>query len=321
MTYSSGTESDASTDGNVQVVLSKHCSQIADLERRLTYELGKRLELTSLVDTTKSEVAQLKKSLDAEVKARCEGLEAARNLTPQAIDTCDSIGSHKVEPNLNLSTDAFQEVISRERMDRKTADEDIMRTLSSQLKEIESHIVEPNLNLRMDAFQEVINRERMDRKTADEDILRTLCSQLKELESHKVESNLNLSTDAFQEAINRERMDRKTADENILMTVSSQLKEEEAARQKSDYTQLDELNAVIEEHIKNFFAGKSNDDLDQRRGNVVTADHSVHECVVAGTFSWSKPVTVLLTLLAVSFLKWIATAWVSISGGLLSGVR
>jgi len=221
--------------------------------------------------------------------------------------------SHKVESNLNLSTDAFQEAINRERMDRKTAEEDILRTLSSQLKEVESHIVEPNLNLRMDAFQEIIDREKMDRKTADEDILRTLSSQLKEVESHKVEPNLNLSMDAVQEIINRERMDRERADENILMTVSSQLKEEEAARQKSDYTQLDELNAVIEEHIKNFFAGKSNDDLDQRRGNVVTADHSVHECVVAGTFSWSKPVTVLLTLLAVSFLKWIATAWVSIS--------
>merc|ERR1719240_1391579 len=223
MTYSSGTESDASTDGNVQVVLSKHCSQIADLERRLTYELGKRLELTSLVDTTKSEVAQLKKSLDAEVKARCEGLEATHNLTRQAIDTCDSIGAHKAEPNLNLSMDAFQEIIHKEKMDRERADED------------------------------------------------------------------------------------------ILMTVSRQLKEDKPARQKSDYIQLDELNAVIEEHIKNFFAGKSNDDLDQRRGNMVTADHSVHECVVAGTLGWSKPVTVLLTLLAVSFLKWTATAWVSTS--------
>merc|ERR1719240_53224 len=184
MTYSSGTESDASTDGNVQVVLSKHCSQIADLERRLTYELGKRLELTSLVDTTKSEVAQLKKSLDAEVKARCEGLEATHNLTRQAIDTCDSIGAHKAEPNLNLSMDAFQEIILREKMDRKKADEDILRTLSSQLKEVESHKVEPNFNLTMDAFQEIINKEKMDRERADEDILMTVSRQLRRINLH-----------------------------------------------------------------------------------------------------------------------------------------
>merc|ERR1719240_1922173 len=179
MTYSSGTESDASTDGNVQVVLSKHCSQIADMERRLTYELGKRLELTSLVDTTKSEVEELKKSLNAEVKARCVVLEEARNLTKQAIDTSDSLKLHKVEPNLNLSMDAVQEIINRERMDRERADEDILKLVSCQLKEVKSHKVEPNLHVSMDALQEIINRERMDRERADEDILKTVSRQLK----------------------------------------------------------------------------------------------------------------------------------------------
>merc|ERR1712007_174360 len=153
-----------------------------------------------------------------------------------------------------------------------------------------------------------------DRERADEDILRTVSSQLKE---EKAARQKNLSMDAFQEIINRERMDRERADEDILRTVSSQLNEEKAARPKSDYAQLDELNAVIEEHIQNFFAGKSNDDLDQRRGNVVMADHSVHECVAAGTPGWSKPVIlsdyVLLTLLALSFFKWIAGGLVSIS--------
>jgi len=197
--------------------------------------------------------------------------------------------------------------------DRERADEDILRTVSSQLKEEKAA---RQKNLSMDAFQEIINRERMDRERADEDILKTVSSQLKEVESHKVEPNLNLSMDAFQEIIDREKMDRERADEGIMRTVCSQLKEEKAARPKSDYVQLDELKAVIEEHIQNFFAGKSNDDIDQRRGNVVTADHSVHESVVAGTPGWGKLVIfsdpVLLTLLAVCFFKWIATGLVSI---------
>merc|ERR1712007_123657 len=75
------------------------------------------------------------------------------------------------------------------------------------------------------------------------------------LVSHKVEPNLNLSMHAFQEIINREKMDRKRADEDILRTVSRQLKQEKAALQKSHYAQLDELNAVFEEHVQKLLQG------------------------------------------------------------------
>merc|ERR1712206_16115 len=120
----------------------------------------------------------------------------------------------------------------------------------------------------------------------------------------------------FQEMINREKMGRERADEDILRTVSSQLKQEKAARQKSDYAHLDELNAVFEEHIQSFFTAKNN--LDQRKGNVVTADHSVQECVVVDKPGWGTRVNlcdpVLLILLAVSFFNlWTAKGLVSIS--------
>jgi len=247
------------------VVLSNFRSAIADLERRLTYELGKRLALTSLVDTTRSEVEHLKKSLDAEVKARCLVESSAFVQRSQELSSAESA-----------------------------------RSVVEDLTETELPMAVPHIRL-----EEAQNLPKQAVDTIDSVV------------SHKVEPNLNLSMHTFQEIINREKMDRERADEDILRTVSSQLNEEKAARPKSDYAQLDELNAVIEEHIQNFFAGKSNDDLDQRRGNVVMADHSVHECVAAGTPGWSKPVIlsdyVLLTLLALSFIKWIAGGLVSIS--------
>jgi len=264
MNYSSGSESDISTDcvqADVQVVLNKLRTAIADLERRLCDESGKRLALTRLVDTTKSEVEHLKKSLDAEVKVGCALVQRSQELS-------------------------FAESA---------------RFVVEDLTETEMPMAVPHT--RLEEAQNLPNQE---------------IDTCNSFVSHKVESDLNFSMRAFQEMINREKMDRERADEDILRNVSSQLKQERAARQKSDYAQLDELNAVFEEHIQNFLTGKSNDNLDQRKGNVVKADHSVQECVVVDKPGWGKPVNlcdpVLLILLAVSFFNlWTAKGLVSIS--------
>jgi len=86
--------------------------------------------------------------------------------------------------------------------------------------------------------------------------------------SHKVESNLNLSMNPIQEVISREKNDCENADQEILRTVNSQLKSNKSARQQSDQGLLDELNVTLEEHLQNYFAEKSNDDLHKRKSNV-----------------------------------------------------
>merc|ERR1712007_226854 len=86
--------------------------------------------------------------------------------------------------------------------------------------------------------------------------------------SHKVESDLNLSMNPIQEVISREKNDCENADQEILRTVNSQLKSNKSARQQSDQGLLDELNVTLEEHLQNYFAEKSNDDLHKRKSNV-----------------------------------------------------
>merc|ERR1712137_1483221 len=108
-------------------------STFADLQRQLREESEKRLALAALVNSNSSEINDIKKALDAEVKARCVQIERLPSQQSSALEAAPIQNEASDICYVSLSTKALKDVIDSERLDRKQADEALLTTISCRL--------------------------------------------------------------------------------------------------------------------------------------------------------------------------------------------
>jgi len=118
---------------NVPLMLDGLRSTIVDLQRQLTEESEKRSALAAIVNSNISEVSDLKKALDAEVKARCVQTERlpSQQLSDEEAAPCQKRASDICF--VSLSIKALKDVIDSEKLDRKQADEALLTNISCRL--------------------------------------------------------------------------------------------------------------------------------------------------------------------------------------------
>merc|ERR1712137_1227862 len=155
---------------NVPLMLDGLRSTIVDLQRQLTEESEKRLALAALVNSNSSEISDLKKALDAEVKARCVQTERLPSQPTSAVEAAPIRDRASDICYVSLSIKALKDAIDLERLDRKQADEALLTNISCRLDREKSE--------REKALKDVIDLERLDRKQADEALLTNISCRL-----------------------------------------------------------------------------------------------------------------------------------------------
>merc|ERR1712007_88791 len=91
---------------------------------------------------------------------------------------------------------------------------------------------------------------------------------------------VSLSIKALKDVIDLERLDRKQADEALLTNISCRLDREESARQKMNQAHFEELNAMFDEHLQNYFTEKNEGkEIRVRGSNFSQKRHIVAACV------------------------------------------
>lgn len=89
-----------------------------------------------------------------------------------------------------------------------------------------------------------------------EDLAKRALDMCECIGSCKDEHHAYLSTEDVQEIISLEKEERRKADEDLRKSINNRLNRERSERQQSDYAHLDELNAMFDEHLENYFAEK-----------------------------------------------------------------
>merc|ERR1712137_1167119 len=130
--------------GNARDVEVSLHSTIVDLERQLREESEKRLALATLVSSNSSEINDLKKALDAEVKARCVQTERLPSQQSSAVEAAPIQNQASDICYVSLSIKALKDVIDTERLDRKQADEALLTHISCRLDREKSECEQTN---------------------------------------------------------------------------------------------------------------------------------------------------------------------------------